>query len=31
MEIYSIIIPEGYWTSSEKVEWEINAKIFKRD
>jgi len=25
MEIYNIIIPEDYWTSSEKIEWEINA------
>jgi len=25
MEIYNIVIPEDYWTSSEKIEWEINA------
>jgi len=25
MEIYNITLPEDYWTSSEKIEWEINA------
>jgi len=25
MEIYNIILPEDYWTSSEKIKWEINA------